>query len=127
MSENQDAMELLRIEVEREEEGPRDEGRERWRRERERSRQEDRERIRRERVEERRRETIVQPRQPLRQPPRQPTRRPKRCYNCGNVGHIRAQCRSPKRRRTKEYRGDSDVGVVHYHFHGTVRNLKISK
>ena len=59
MSENQDAMELLRIEVEREEEGPRDEGRERWRRERERSRQEDRERIRRERVEERRRETIV--------------------------------------------------------------------
>ena len=35
MSENQDAMELLRIEVEREEEGPRDEGRERRRRERE--------------------------------------------------------------------------------------------
>ena len=40
-------MELLRIEVEREEEGPRDEVRERRRRERGRSRQEDRERIRR--------------------------------------------------------------------------------
>ena len=72
MSENQDAMELLRIEVEREEEGPRDEGRERWRRERERRRQEDIERIRRERVEDWRREMIVQPRQP----PHQPTRRP---------------------------------------------------
>ena len=35
MSENQDAMELLRIEVEREEKGPRDGGRERRRRERE--------------------------------------------------------------------------------------------
>ena len=69
MSENQDAMELLRVEVEREEEGPRDEGGERGRRERERRRQEDIERIRRERVEERRRDTIVQP-------PRQPTRRP---------------------------------------------------
>ena len=49
-----------------------------------------------------------------------------KCYNCGAVGHIRAQCRRPRRRDRKEYKRDSDVGGIHYHFHGTVQNLKTS-
>ena len=43
------------------------------------------------------------------------------CYNCGAVGHIRR----PRRRDRKEYKRDSDVGGIHYHFHGTVQNLKL--
>ena len=49
-----------------------------------------------------------------------------KCYNCGAVGHIRAQCRRSRRRDRKEYKRDSDVGGIHYHFHGTVQNLKTS-
>ena len=78
MAEIHDAMELLRIEVERgkkTQETKIERGGEEKEREAD---QEDRDRLRQERrvEEERRGETTVQPRQPLRQPPRQSPRRP---------------------------------------------------
>ncbi|XP_066028591.1 uncharacterized protein [Pocillopora verrucosa] len=48
-----------------------------------------------------------------------------KCYNCGAVGHIRAQCRRPRGRDRKEYKRDSDVVVFITTFTALSKILKL--
>ena len=48
-----------------------------------------------------------------------------KCYNCGAVGHIRAQYRRPSRRDRKEYKRDSDVVIFITTFTALSKILKL--